>query len=105
MRSAAPVLALAVLLPGLAAAEDEKAPPRPLLARAADEKDPGHEEALAAWKALAPADRAALARVSLRAPDPGTALVAAIAADPETLSLEELHLQSEAQAPDPLARL
>ena len=97
-------LAAGIATPCGVAAEDER-PLRPLLARVADEKDPGHAEAVAAWKALSPDDRAALARAALRSTDPGTAMVAAIAADPEALDLEELHLQSAAQAPDPLARL
>jgi hypothetical protein len=99
------LLVLAVLLPGRASAHDEERSVRPLLARAADEKDPDHAKALEAWQLLAPDDRAALARAGLRSPDPGTALVAAIAAAPETLDLQELRLQAKAQAPDPLARL
>lgn len=76
-------------------------PPLPLLLNADAE---GHDEALAAWKALAAAERVAEVRAGLRSSDPAIAFAAAVLADPLMLDLDEIHLQWKAfAARDPLA--
>lgn len=70
-------------------------PERPLLLRLADEKDPGHATARHEWDALAPSARLARLRDGLASPDPAVARVAALAADPDALSNDEIRRQME----------